>query len=175
MVNLSSYCGNICPLEVLERMIFAEGRNESNSHMIASYEGRIESVVRYLKYKLKVEILRNDLGSANEYVSEITLNGKRFGGCNPDGQDYDCTFYDCASDLIQNTIASNTGSINATLYFQGHSSDCDCDEDTWECSREYTKPSRTPMTAVARITLTPLLGSNILHKYNYSLGEKIRT
>ena len=39
--------------------------------------------------------------------------------------------------------------------FIGHSWDCDCDQQTWDCSREKTVGGRTKVTAVGRFTLTP--------------------
>ena len=48
-----------------------------------------------LQYSVNVEILRNDLASSSEKVQDITLDGISIGGCNPDGSDYDCTFFNC--------------------------------------------------------------------------------
>ena len=42
-----------------------------------------------ITYAVKVEILRNDLGSSSEKVRDITLDGKSIGDCNPDGGDQD--------------------------------------------------------------------------------------
>ena len=148
---------------MIQTVIYAEGRNESwnGKPTRASYQDTI-TVVPYLKYALIIEVLRSDLGQPSERVFDITMNGVSVGGCNPDGDDYDCTFYDCTSSLDQTTISSNTASIKAILNFQGHSSDCDCDKKTWACSKENTKRDLTPMTAVARITLTPIHGRLLL-------------
>ena len=140
-------------------MIYDEGKSPGEDNLRASYEGTI-TVVPNLRYELKVEVLRNDLGRKDEKVSDITMNGVIIGGCNPDGDDYDCTFYDCTSSLKQTTIFSHTASIKASLHFRGHSRDCDCDKNTWECSKEDTKPHFTPMKAVARITLSPIGGTS---------------
>ena len=56
-----------------------------------------------LKYVVNVEILRNDLGDWGEEVSDITLDGTSIGGCNPDGGDHDCTFFNCP---ISTTVVS---------------------------------------------------------------------
>ena len=56
-----------------------------------------------LKYAVNVEILRNDLGSWSERVTDITLDGTSIGGCNPDGGDHDCTFFNCP---ISTTVVS---------------------------------------------------------------------
>ena len=52
-------------------------------------------------------------------------------------------------------ILTQTGNIAVVMDFVGHSRDCDCDEQTWDCSRENTVGGRTPVTAVGRFTLTP--------------------
>ena len=112
----------------------------------------------YLTYSFKLEVLRNDLGHSNEKVSNITLDGVTIGDCNPDGDDYDCTFFDCAQSLTKTTIRSQNGSIVAALTYEGHSWDCDCDKQTWQCSKEDTTIGFTPMTAVARFIFTPIKG-----------------
>ena len=117
------------------------------------------NVLPGIDYSVKVEVLRNDLGAEHEKVSRIALNGHTIGDCNPDGSDYDCTFFDCSETLSSNYISSTNGSIVASLTYEGHSWDCDCDKATWECVRENTKIGFTKMLAVARITLTPLNGN----------------
>jgi hypothetical protein len=107
-------------------------------------------------YDLKVEILRNDLGGAHERVSSIKLDGTTVGSCNPDGGDYDCTFYDCESAVTQKRYTPASNTIDVELIYTGHSHDCDCDTSNWQCSKENTVAGRTAMTAVARLTLTPL-------------------
>jgi len=103
-----------------------------------------------------VEVLRNDLGSDSERVSAIQFDGTSMGDCNPDGGDYDCTMYDCASTLSSMYYTATASTIAVELTFTGHSHDCDCDTTSWECSKENTVSGRTAMTAVARVTLTPL-------------------
>ena len=71
----------------------------------------------------QVEVLRNDLGEANEKVTSIKLNGTPIGSCNPDGGDYDCTFYNCASALSQTTYTPTGTTINVELVYTGHSHD----------------------------------------------------
>ena len=72
----------------------------------------------------QVEVLRNDLGSADEKVSSIKLNGTPIGSCNPDGGDYDCTFYNCPSGSLTKTTYTPTGTtINVELVYTGHSHD----------------------------------------------------
>ena len=78
----------------------------------------------------QVEVLRNDLGSADEKVSSIKLNGTPIGSCNPDGGDYDCTFYNCASSnhqgqsrLTKTTYTPTGTTINVEMVYTGHSHD----------------------------------------------------
>ena len=108
------------------------------------------------KYWIKFEVLQSDLGDSDEKVSEIEINGQRFGECNPNGGDHDCTFFNCAPQLLSNEIVSENGRLQLKITYQGHSRDCDCDKHTWRCKKEDTEKSLTPMTAAARITLTPM-------------------
>ena len=136
-------------------MVYGEGKTASP---VQIYDSTI-NVVPKLKYNVKVEVLRNDLGEPNEKVSKITFDGAVIGDCNPDGGDYDCTFFDCQDSIQNSTVSSESGSILVALTYEGHSWDCDCDTQTWECSKENQVAGRTPMTAVARITLTPIIGN----------------
>ena len=81
---------------------------------------------------------------------------KSIGGCNPDGGDTDCTFFHCQVTSASATVVSQTGIIAVRMDFTGHSHDCDCDLQTWECSAENTVGGRTPVTAVGRFTLFPV-------------------
>ena len=139
------------PSKVIQHVIYGQGTTPTEE---ATYEDKLKVHPDTL-YNIKVEVLRNDLGGASEKVSAITLNDINIGDCNPDGEDYDCTFFDCAQTLSTKSITSNDGTILASLDYVGHSRDCDCDMKTWKCAKEETEPSFTPMTAVARITLTP--------------------
>ena len=142
----------------IQHIIYKEGKDPSNWDETATYEDVI-NVQPGIDYSVKVEVLRNDLGSSSEKVSRIALNGRTIGDCNPDGDDYDCTFFDCSPTLSTKQVSSHGGSIVASLTFQGHSRDCDCDKGTWECAKEDTKIGFDPMLAVAKITLTPLSGN----------------
>ena len=126
-------------------MIYSSGTSaySSNSGTIMVQPG--------IQYTVNVEILRNDLASSDERVQDITLDGRSIGGCNPDGGDNDCTFFNCPITPV--TVVSQTGSIEVIMYFTGHSHDCDCNTQTWNCYPEGSGP--TPMTAVGRFTLTP--------------------
>ena len=142
-------------------MIYEEGKTPSSwdgKSTKATYESVIK-VVPSLDYNINVEVLRNDLGGQDEKVSTITLNGVNIGNCNPDGGDYNCTFFDCKASIEKETISSKNGSILASLTFEGHSRDCDCNKQTWNCSKENTVPGLAPMTAVARVILSPITGN----------------
>ena len=55
-------------------------------------------------YRVKIEILRTDTASSDEYAT-IELDGHNFGTCSPNGSDGDCTWYTCPS-LIFNEITA---------------------------------------------------------------------
>ena len=132
---------------VVTKVIYSSGTTaySANSGTITVQPG--------MQYTVKVEILRNDLADWDERVTDITLDGRSIGGCNPDGGDYDCTFFNCP--IAPVTVVSQTGSINVVMYFTGHSYDCVCATWSWSCAREGTWGHWTPVTAVGRFTLTP--------------------
>jgi len=108
-----------------------------------------------VSYTVSFEILRNDLQSSSEYVSDVIVDGQSLGMCNPDGGDYDCTFFRCP--FTGKVVTPKTSQIAVNIKIVGHSKDCDCDTTTWDCSGEKLRvPGRTPMTAVGRFTLTPI-------------------
>jgi len=128
-----------------------KGAQEWNDGIITASPG--------VDYHVKMEVLRNDLAHYDlEKVIDVTLNGKSIGGCNPDGGDYDCTFFHCPTPLNWKVTAPASGLIPVRMRYTGHSWDCDCDMNDWTCSKESTVPNRTPMTAVARFTLTRVSG-----------------
>ena len=106
------------------------------------------------------QVLRNDLASSAEKVTAIRVDGVDLGECNPDGGDYDCTFYDCATDIANQghslTVVATASTMDFEADLTGHSHDCDCDTDTWECSQQDTVADRTAMTAVLRFRLDRL-------------------
>ena len=75
-----------------------------------------------LSYNVKIEVLRNDLGSSEEKVSNIAFDGVTIGDCNPDGEDYDCTFFDCTETLNNATVSSSKGYIIASFTYAKASS-----------------------------------------------------
>ena len=115
------------------------------------------SVASGVTYRIVMHVLRNDLGSASERVTGVTFNGHSIGACNPDGGDYDCTFYNCNSELTRSTYTATSDTINVDLTYTGHSYDCDCDVNDWSCSSEGTVVGRTAMTAVAQFILIPII------------------
>ena len=134
-------------------MIYEEGTAEPPGE--ATYKARI-GLSPNVNYLIKLEVLRNDLGGSDEKVNAIIFDGTNVGECNPPGSDYDCDFYDCTSKLTLKEVVSTTGLITIELKYVGHSKDCDCDKNTWECSPEDSVNGRSPMVAAARITLTQL-------------------
>ena len=126
----------------------------------------------HVEYQLRVEVLQSDLGSTSEKITDIDVDGISFmvGDCNPPGDDYACTFYDCTPFMTRKTTSSATGIIEIDVRYTGHSKDCNCDKTTWECKDEITSDAEafgSPMAAVARITLTPILESNDIPGKNH--------
>ena len=148
--------------EMIKHMVYGEGKQTKRT-----YESTI-NVVPFVDYYLKIEVLRNDLESDDERVSKITIDGVEVGDCNPDGGDYDCTFFNCQDSLQYQVVSSINGSISVAFTYEGHSWDCDCNKETWTCSKENTVKGLTPMTAVARITLTPYL-QGMLDFYDFDV------
>ena len=70
-----------------------------------------------IQYTVKVEILRNDLGGSSEKVQDITLDGISIGGCNPDGNDFDCTFFNCPI-TSASVVSQGTNSIEKKYVFR---------------------------------------------------------
>ena len=156
---------NICNIsdtltKPIQHIVYKEGKGPPNWNGMDAIEYTDDIKVQPgIDYSVKVEVLRNDLGSSDEKVSRIALNGREMGYCNPDGGDMDCTFFDCSTTLLYKHISSPSGLLVAALRYQGHSRDCDCDKGTWQCAKEDTKAGFSPMLAVAKITLTPLIGN----------------
>ena len=160
---------------VIVKTIYKSGTNKQsqsarNSEII---EGTLE-VAKGVAYTVKAEVLRNDLASASEKLTSLTLNGKSLfdsKGCNPPGSDYACDFWKCP--VLKNFVAqSTTGTIAVRMDFDEHSWDCDCDPNTWECAKENTIPGTMPMEAAVRFTLTPktigeLLGCSVAYGHRY--------
>ena len=148
----------------IQKMIYAEGTGEGmDGQDVRRTYSEIIDVVPYTKYEIKFEVLLNDLGGASEKVSGIEFNGIPLGECNPNcggmtetDCDYACTFYDCTPHLTSKVTTSGTSTIKVDVEYRGHSKDCDCDMDTWQCQRENTDPNLSPMIAVSRVTLTPV-------------------
>lgn len=134
--------------EVTGRVVYTEGRGGAKT----DNRGKVE-VEEGVDYIVGFEILRNDLGDGSEYVTDVIVDGHSLGECHPDGGDYDCTFFQCP--FTETVITASSSTIDVNIRVTGHSWDCDCDKQTWECSAEGSVSGRTPMTAVGRFTLTP--------------------
>lgn len=155
-------------------VIYGEGTGSYQSEG-KTYTGTI-SVTPGVKYSVALEVLRNDLASASEYVKDVTLDGTSIGGCNPDGGDYDCTFFACSIPAGTTITGPASGTIDVSMHFVGHSWVCDCDTSTWQCSTQNTEAGRTPMEAVARFTLTPINddGLSFLNVDDHGSGEEAK-
>ena len=113
-------------------------------------------------FRVNVEVLQGGLESPDAKVSNIKLNEKDLGGCNPTGSNFSCSFQTCNFKGDKNEIISLTGKLNIVLRFTHAAHYCDCDEITWECSPKQRRDEsgdvagRTGFIAVARVTLTPI-------------------
>lgn len=162
--NLGGVIWTFTPYQKFSAMVFESGTDEG----FGSYTTKFTfPLVVGLPYKIKFEILRNDLGGADEYVSDASVNGINIlsgGRCNPTGLDHDCTFHEC--DLTSSTLIRSFSSKEVTLSISlvGHSKDCKCvisrDPHAWECvSEDTTKMGATDMVAVGRFTFEPYLST----------------
>jgi hypothetical protein len=145
---IAEAAGVTCSTADVVKVVYTEGTTPQGDNT-----GTID-VTPHQKYAIKFEILRNDLGDASEYVTDVLVDGASLGSCHPDGGDHDCTFFTCSFSDAE--ITPTTNSIDVNVKLTGHSWDCDCDTASWECSKENTVSGRTPVTAVGRFTLTPL-------------------
>ena len=121
----------------------------------------------------------------------LKLNGVSVGGCNPTGDDYDCTFVSCngknGNDKKDVVIFATSNSIAVTATYQKHSKDCDCDRSKAEgwCEKEntmvdsYNRPlractvtilttCRTPTRAALKFKLTLTTSQGILIGRHFS-------
>ena len=145
------------------KVLFKAGKNSGSqaSRNKEVLSGAL-SVTKGVKYLVKIEVLRNDLGDASEKVASIKIDGKEVGkksgaACKPDGKDYDCTFYDCKSQVTDNLVVTAASStMKVALDFKEHSWDCDCDKSSWKCGKEGSKTG-DEVEAVARVTLTQII------------------
>ena len=153
---------------VIEKIIFARSDGGPGPYI------ETLPVVPKVRYGIKVEVLLNDLSDAEEKVSSIELNGIKIGECNPESSgctaqglsdcgDHACVFYDCTPSLDKTLISFDSSAVNIKLVYVGHSRDCDCNTNTWECKAEDVDPTLTPTLALARITFT---AQGIIHFFD---------
>ena len=149
---------------MIQKMIYIDdsGEDGSGQDMRKTLRNFVD-VIPLTRYRVKFEVLLNDLGGDNEKVDEINFNGISLGECNPKCEgmteyecDYSCIFYDCSSQLDNTIISSGTSTMTVELVFKGISRDCDCDKNSWECKKEKVDRNLSPMLAAVRLTLTPL-------------------
>ena len=107
-------------------------------------------------FRLKVVVMRTDTNYRDEKVSDIKINGRSIGGCNPDGEDYECTFYDCSLNenvlgdhLADTVLRSNAEGIWKFEIKYSHTVDA-----TPEC--KYNNQNK--VQAAVGISLDPLEG-----------------
>ena len=126
------------------------------------FKGTAEGLIKGVTYSVSVEVLENDLGHRSEMVTDMSIDGQDIGGCNPPSvggaRDYACTFYNCDTQVHRQKFVAKSSSAEIVMTYQGHSHDCSCNMDTWDCASEHDKTNnannRKPMTAVGRFTFT---------------------
>ena len=101
-------------------------------------------------YIIKFEILQNNLK-----VSNIKVNDKDFGNCDPSVEAAeDCKFYDCSDHLDWKYVSSTNGVMFFEWTYSEHSQKCECDKESWECGNNLNTGSQ--IIDAARIELTPI-------------------
>ena len=143
-------------------MIYIDHDGTSGTDHTKVHRSFIE-VVPLTRYRLRFEVLLNDLGGIDEKVSKIEFNDVPMGECNPlcEGMtetecDNACIFYDCSSQLDNTIVTSGTPTMTLEVKFEGISGDCDCNKSTGECKTKDLNGNMTPVMAAAKITLIPL-------------------
>ena len=150
-------------LPIIRKVVYSSGSTRKTEN-----KGVVD-VLKNTPYRVRFEILRNDLDSASEKVTEVLVDDQDLGECNPDGGAYNCTFFDCSVTQKEVTVVSETGKINLNMKLTGHSHNCDCDTSTWNCSRENTVSGRTKMTAVGTFIFTPVEQQQAIVSTNYGV------
>jgi hypothetical protein len=153
---------------VVRTLYLVDNGGNFNGGKTEEYGGQIDVEMGKM-YDVKVEVLRDDLGQASEYMKKLMVDGTDRGECHPDGNDYDCTFFDCGMNFVVGPTIS--ASVKIQLTMTGHSHDCDCDQDTATCSKQDTVAGRTPIKAAARFTLTPQVTDGPVTKVIYLVDD----
>ena len=134
-------------------MLFEEGAIPGTTSTYSS----VVDVYPDVKYTIAVHVLQNGLKDTDANVN-IIVEGNSIGTCNPDGNNNDCSFYDCSSTVTSRVYSSSSGKISVDLQYLGISgSYCSCDTTSWACSSGIVG---TPVVVAAKIELKPW-GKNI--------------
>ena len=133
---------------VVTKMIFEEG---SVAGSTSTYSSVID-VYPDVKYTIAVHVLQNGLEDTDANV-KIIVEGNSIGECSPTGNNNDCSFYDCSSQVSSRIYSSPSGKISVELQYVGNSAAyCSCDITSWACSSDI---ARTPVVMAANIELKP--------------------
>ena len=108
-------------------------------------------------FRLKIEVMRTDTDDRDEKVSDVKINGRSIGACNPDGEANKCTFHDCS--LNKNVL----GDYLADTILRSN------EEGRWKFELEYShtvdaKPecnynNQNRVQAAVGVSLDPIEGS----------------
>ena len=175
--KLSTGAGLSVPSKSVTKVVYQEdvsGYCTTLNEPACVWNASISGVQANFYYKVEYEVMQGDLGSSDEKVVNVTLNGVSVGGCNPTGDDYACTFASCngenGNDKKDVVIFATSNSIAVTATYQEHSKDCDCDRSNADglCSEEDTVTGRTPTRAALKFKLTPTTSQGILIGRHFS-------
>ena len=138
-------------------MVFEEGTVAGST----STYSEVINVYPDVKYIVTVYVLQNGLQDKDANVN-IIVEGNSIGECNPDGNNNDCSFHDCSSQVSSRVYSSALGEISVTLQYAGNSAGyCTCDTTSWACSSGI---ERSPIVAAAKIELKPW--GTLIHSQN---------
>ena len=141
----------------ITELIYEEG--ECDPYCDSKRYSTYVNVLRNTSYEIKIEILKNDLGTDDKKMTVIKVDGTSIGNCYSSGENDVCSFYDCSFHLTSKHIISSTGVFDFEFIYSKHLQNCSCDKETWICEKPNT--TLPQMIAAARITLTPI-GRKIL-------------
>lgn len=107
-------------------------------------------------YNVKIEVLKSDMESDGEKLTQIKVNGIPWGSCNPPTgtSDFDCTYHQCFEILPVTT--GWDGKLTVEVNSDGMTNDCLCNDTNFDdCSTEHrTHRTRTiPMGLQVKVTV----------------------
>ena len=145
-------CFTAAPPNDIRRVIYATGKAIESLPRL-QYRSTI-SVVPNVSYSISVEILHDQTTRPAQKVSKIIVGNQNLGKCETGDTNADCTFLLCSNinDGGQTAVSEN-GEIDVNIEFEGHSTGCHCDTNSWMCSEIQKSQKQAPIVAAVRIIL----------------------